>query len=588
MVVVAAVLAGSLAAGASSAVAASPAPACSGGAASGGGNAPLYTTQTAPQDPFVPTELVPDQWLAKLFTEGLGCAPDQSSYAAYDDLVRAEGCSPSTLAGIGISFLTSPAFLHRPYNYGERLLVLWRIARESEPDPQTFAAQYTALSTHRTSWADLVGSFFDTAGFGPSVPRLCSGQLYGWNPNRSVIAIPTSSHHGAFAGGTGAQLQQLLDRAAPGGTVWLDPGAVVRVGDQLKLPPGVTLETVGAPKPAAYAAMARLVRTSANGQPVVAVSSGAKLKSVWVDGQRSKQGVGMNHDSIDVAVLGGSGTTVQDDRIDNTSGWSNMVIYPTPDGSASHNVTIVENLVDGYSTKFHWYETAGVIDGRVETGTITGQLSNLEAGQQSVSSTFGFADGISNAGEDSYIAHNQIVDATDVSIVVFRSMASGDPDQHSVVEDNTIVNAGNSGWSAFTVDPLYPPSHLDFSGTTITNNLLWTSPNAFLLLGAGIGTRPWFGDNTAYGDGVVRFTGNTTGKGEINTQMAIAVSRMSGAIVQGNMLRSNLEWADLCPHGSYIGVDDSAGSRVQSPNTAVDFGSYPIPSADEGCLSLHF
>jgi hypothetical protein len=587
MVALAVVLAGCLVASVSSARAAPRAPACSSGAARGGGASPLFTSQTVPEDPFVPNELVPDQWLAKLFTEGLGCAPDQASYGAYDNLVRVEGCSPSTLADIAVSFLTSRTFLRRPYNYAERLLVLWRVARESEPDPQAFAAQYTALSTHKAQWADVVRSFFDAAGFDPSVPRLCSGQLYGWNPDRSVITIPTSSSRGAFGGGTGAQLQQLLDQATPGETVWLDPGAVVRVGGQLKIPTGVTLETVGAPKPAEYAAMARLVRTSANGQPVVAVSSGAKLESVWVDGQRSNQGVGMNHDSIDVAVLGGSGTTVLDDRIDNTSGWSNMVIYPTPDGSASRNVTIVGNLIDGYSTKFHWHETTGVVDGRVETGTVTGQLSNLESGQQQVSSTFGFADGISNAGEASYIAHNQIIDATDVSIVVFRSMASGNPDQHSVVEDNTIVNAGNSGWSAFTVDPLYPPSRLDFSGTTISNNLVWTSPNAFLLLGAGIGTRPWFGDNTAYGDGPVKFTDNTSGPGWINTQMAIAVSRMSDATVEGNTLRANLAWADMCPHGPYIGVDDSAGSTVQSP-TAVDFGSYPIPSADEGCLSLHF
>src|SRR5947209_6166930 len=130
MVVAAAALALWLSAGASPAMATSPSPACSSGT-TGGGGAPLYTTQTAPQDPFVPTELVPDQWLAKLFTEGLGCAPDQTSYAGYDQLVRAEGCGQSTLAGIGISFLTSRQFLRRSYGYAERLLVLWWIARES-------------------------------------------------------------------------------------------------------------------------------------------------------------------------------------------------------------------------------------------------------------------------------------------------------------------------------------------------------------------------------------------------------------------------------------------------------------------------
>src|SRR5207253_3054799 len=134
-------------------------PACSSGTGGEGGSAPLYTTQTAPQDPFVPTERVPDEWLAKLFTEGIGCVPDLTSYAAYDQLVGTEGCGTSTLAGIGLSFLTSRQFLRRPYTYAERLLALWRIARESEPDPQVFAAQYAALSTHRTRWSELVRSF---------------------------------------------------------------------------------------------------------------------------------------------------------------------------------------------------------------------------------------------------------------------------------------------------------------------------------------------------------------------------------------------------------------------------------------------
>ena len=209
-----------------------------------------------------------------------------------------------------------------------------------------------------------------------------------------------------------------------------------------------------------------------------------------------------------------------------------------------------------------------------------------------VSSTFGFADGISNQCQDSHIDHNQIVDATDVSIVLFgagQPTKAGTNAQHSIVESNTVVNAGNSGWAAMTVDPLYPSTlYADFAGATIRRNLIWTSPNSFLLLIAGIGTKPWFGDNNAYGYGAVRFIDNTSGTTPVNTQMAIAVSRMSGAIVQGNTLRANLAFADQCPRGTYIGVDQSSGSSVQSPNSAVDFGSYPTPSASQGCLIYHF
>jgi hypothetical protein len=567
--------------------AALPAPACSPGPDAAPAGTALYTTQTTPWNTFVPNELVPDQWLAKLYTEVLGCAPDQASYAAYDGFIRSHGCSLVTLKAAALRFLTSTEFLDgRHYGNAQRLLILWRVARESEPDARAYNALLTELDTHRASWTAVATSFFELPGFASELPRLCSAQNYGWNPQTPVIAIPTSGT-GAFAGGTSDQLQRLLDQAKPGDTVWLEQSAVVRVSREVIIPPDVTLKTVGAPTPDDYADMARLLRTSAYGHPVVGVSSGATLANVWVDGQRSNQKVGMDHDSIDVEVLGGTDTTVRQDRIDNTAGWSNMVVDEIgPGGRACQNVAIEGNLIDGYSTKFHWYETTGLVDGRVDTGTVMGQIKNFRSGQDSVSSTFGFADGISNQCHDSQITGNQIVDATDVSIVLFGGAAW---DQESVAKGNTIVNAGNSGWAAVTVDPLYPDTvRASFNGATISHNLIWTSPNAFLLLIAGIGTKPWFGDNNAYGYGTVSFTDNTSGAIRDNTQMAIAVSRMSGAVVQGNTLLANLAMADLCPHGPYIGVDQASGSSVQTPNAAVTFESFPIPSASQGCLIYHF
>jgi hypothetical protein len=63
---------------------------------------------------------------------------------------------------------------------------------------------------------------------------------------------------------------------------------------------------------------------------------------------------------------------------------------------------------------------------------------------------------------------------------------------------------------------------------------------------------------------------------------------MSGAVVQRNTLLANLAFADECPYGPYIGTDEAAGSSVQSPNASVRFGSYPTPSASQGCLIYHF
>ena len=87
-------------------------------------------------------------------------------------------------------------------------------------------------------------------------------------------------------------------------------------------------------------------------------------------------------------------------------------------------------------------------------------------------------------------------------------------------------NAGNSGWAAFTVDQLFPDTGtFDFAGTTIRHNLVWTSPNASLLMVAGLGTQPWFGD-AAHGTGPVRFVDNTSGGVRLNVQMAVAVTRL--------------------------------------------------------------
>ena len=84
------------------------------------------------------------------------------------------------------------------------------------------------------------------------------------------------------------------------------------------------------------------------------------------------------------------------------------------------------------------------------------------------------------------------------------------------------------------------------------------------------------------------FQDNTSGAVRVNTQMAIAVTRMSGAVVQGNTLLADLAMADLCPNGVYIGVDESDGSMVQQPSQDVSFPSFPIPSEDQGCLNMHF
>ncbi|MCL4291699.1 MAG: hypothetical protein KJ056_01515 [Acidimicrobiia bacterium] len=536
------------------------------------GGSPLSEVAPGGWDP-TPREAMPDQWLGKLYTEVLGCAPDQASYLHNRSIVAAQGCGVESLSALAAGFLTSRQFRRKAYDPAQRLLVLWRIARESEPDPATFAAQHRQLVTRRTSWGRLVRSFLADGGFAGNVPRLCSGERYGWAP-APAIDLPAGPFDrllrflGVVGTGTGRDLQQALDRARPGRTVLLARGAVIRIDEPVTIPAGVRLATLGAPGPDEYAAMARLVRTRTTGRAMLVVSPGATVANVWVDGQRTDPSVGIDHDSIGLQVYAGSGhTMVRDNRISNPAGWSNMVLSTGPGLTSDAPASVTGNLFTGYSTKFHYSETAG-----------TNDMSTNQ---------WGFADAVSNSYGNTEVAHNRMVDVTDVSVVMFRvGKATGH--QRSVAHDNVVVNVGNSGWAAFTVDQLAGPGGpWDFSGTEIRHNLVWTSPNASLLTVAGIGTEPWFGDVVGHGTGPVRFVDNTTGGVRINTQSAFMVSRMSDVTATGNTILALRRQHSACPAG-YVTVDEAPGLVIDVPYEEVSYPWFPqIPAWSRGCLVAH-
>ena len=158
------------------------APRCAAGIPQGAGGAPLFTTAPEPWNPSAPNEQAPDQWLAKLYTETLGCAPGQASYARYHAFVADAGCGVATLRAAALAFLTSRAFRRTPYTNAQRLLVLWRVARESEPEPAVYARQLAALRSRRLRWAQVARAMLQPDGFGAVAARACSGQNYGWGP----------------------------------------------------------------------------------------------------------------------------------------------------------------------------------------------------------------------------------------------------------------------------------------------------------------------------------------------------------------------------------------------------------------------
>jgi hypothetical protein len=174
-----------------------------------------------------------------------------------------------------------------------------------------------------------------------------------------------------------------------------------------------------------------------------------------------------------------------------------------------------------------------------------------------------WADGISVSCEDSVVANNEIADATDGGIVLFRAQigAKGFA-QRSQVIDNLILNAGNSAYVGIAVDPLYvaggcpspPPS---FKGSYVGRNAIWTGPKAIVEIGLSVGTGPWFNRKVRCTGTGARVSDNHSFGLPLRTNNAIAVQGMRDAIVEGNRLSFVPAKKGRCPL-----VEVSAGVRA--------------------------
>jgi hypothetical protein len=491
--------------------------------------------------------VVPAQWIAKIYSEGLGRAPDRGAWANLVAFFGSSGCSATTLAEKGEPIYTSAEFNGLNYDNAAKLLALYRGALNREPDASGYD-HYLNLLNSGTSWATVVDDLFTSPEFTGDAAMFCTQGPYYFGTG-TAITIPLGqgcSGQFCFTGGTQQQLQTMLNNAeATHATVTLAQQVVVsittptQVGSRwvgLNIPSGVTLTTAGQPGPNRYAQMGRLVRAPGfvnnpdnnSGAAVVEVESGAKLENVWVDGQR---GGSLNGGTVNVETAGGSGTTVTDDRLSDSIGFTNLHALGTTEGFPCSSTTITGNLSTQYATDH----------------TTTGAWS----------------DGLSVACENATVTGNTVIDATDVGIVLFRACPA---DQKSTVSGNTILNAGNSAFGGIVADPLDQNNHAcgpSFSGSSVTGNTLWTGPTAGYGIALSLGTAAWFSDyNTGTG---ASFTNNTfTG----NATEALTVSGMLNVTATGNTLTwTPGQYTKSCPEAE-IAVDPKRGSgTIQSPIT---------------------
>lgn len=536
------------------------------------------STPTWPCSP-APQEVVPGQFIAKMFSEALGQAPPQPRWQEWVEFFQASGCSAPSLRRKVIEIYTDPAygFADLYTDAAARLLALYRGALNREPEAEGFLRYLRQPRPWETLVQDFLADYGDEFAAlacqicaRPGDPPFYEHASYGWDGAYAPLAPPTMPvdicglpPEQVLATNSEVELRERLVRASAGQTVYLAQKVVVELTASLEVPPQVRLATCQRPgqalTPQRYALMGRLVRAAPFEGPLVILHSAGRLERVWIDGRRAQYGakvpaaIGVR--VIDLGEIPGQQTLLADSRLSDPLGWTQVQVlgrYETlrPCGG----VTIGGNLLTSYATDHY-------------------------GGQH--------ADGLSIACENTTVEHNQIVDASDVSVVVFRCGA--DCVQRSQVRFNTILNAGNSAFGGFTVDPLWKGLGLDEETFEVRfeHNVLWTGPTAHMDIALSAGTRAWYGPLANMGKGPdcggvpcssVVLAYNTTRDPQnpaevyLRASTPIVVSGMSAVCLIGNDLVVQPARTSSC----------SQYDPVRWPDMQV-FASICCPTREGGC-----
>jgi hypothetical protein len=529
---------------------------------------------------------VPGQFIAKIYTEALGRMPTQAEWQYWVDTFTNSLDCEQTVKDTVYQFYTSPDFLERYPDREAQLLALSRGAL-TEEIVQDWFNHYVSGDWPSRPWNEVVSDFlfvtrarlFDSIAHDACElgdPPWYQNAPYYWRntPVSNIGWAGPPDDPWVYHGRSGSELQQLL-YAAQGqtSTVFLAQRVAVLVTTTLVIPEGITLTTWhegDSPplSPERYAVMGRLVRASRFGAPVVVLQSCSTLRGVWVDGQEKRLGYrrelpprpisAVNVQIQDGGDRPGCQTRLVENRLSDPLGWTQVHVLGSGEGYPCGQVYIARNLLTGYAN-MHPFPGSPWTE---------------------------WADGLSVGCEHTIVESNQLVDVTDVGVVVFR--AGKDVTQETIVRNNVMLNAGNSAFGGFGTNPLYPipcsaqTQEYDFSGTRIEGNVIWTSPtahiDAVLKAGAYAIVFPCPYHNWARG---AAFLGNTTGNREVcpscmvRTNSPIIVSGMFDALVQYNDLRAEIENFIEC---HYPGKD-KPGESIILASVGTGWASFqePVP-----------
>ena len=456
---------------------------------------------------------LPSQFIAKLYTEALGRAPEQGAWDGWHQYFKTNGCNLASIQAFALNVFTTPGgeFEKLGYDNEEKVITMYRALQSRDPDAGGFSL-FVALLKAGHSITELVNDITSSGEFAGLVNQIFSGYSYGWKtasvPNYATTwtvppVPPSSTNIYPFPAHpddptTGTALKTLLDSRQSGDIVLLPEKLIVVADVDIVIPAGVTLRTYSPSTITQYqyARFARIVRSASNIPAIppagsdnytnlVQLESGARLEHVFVDGSRSVVGI-LTWGSANIGVHGGTNTTVNECRSSNVGSATPIFVWEIGGTSLSNNVSITNNLVTCYETSNSLKDC------------ITPYF-------------WPWSDGITNGCLHANITGNNIIDPTDCGIVTFGydhdnwyPQYPQPVQQQSQIIGNTIVNAGNSCNAEFNLDGAGAFQKIsnantltiDFTNCKIANNsiMMGRGPNIHCDLIFETDTRAWFGN----------------------------------------------------------------------------------------------
>lgn len=480
---------------------------------------------------------VPSQFIAKLYSEALGRAPDATGWRTHHGFFAAKGCSAGTLRSAAFGLFGAPEYAALRYAPEEIVLTSYRAILSREPDPTGFAHWLGRLQAGATP-AQLAGELAASSEFAGLVDAICSGQAYrqDWGLSQAIDI------------GSGTWSQAQLEACIRDNAVCsVPPRTVVLVRSTVVLPPGKVLQTQGAPDRMHYARQARIVRASGGFGHLLDVKAGAVVRHIWLSGQRHLfKSVAATGDEVRANIwyagVGGAPGRVRSIRSD----------FPLV---RSHIVSV---------------GPGGRLD--VEDSLFTGYTSNHTAD----GTTNWVTDGISQHASNGTIRRNHIIDPTDVGIVIFGHGPRGGMPQATTAVDNVIVHAGLSAYGSAGFDTTGDCVFCSFTGSIERNSIL-AGPLQHSDIMLFVGTAPWTPERqTDCRSGAhcgigARMRSNRTVPAlagqKIQVQVGLLVDGMLDAATEGNALDIAPEPLGRCYRGpAVIGAETSSEGR-QAPQS---------------------